>query len=295
MTNIDYPSGSTGAGASAAPARTTTSGTDRAGAVHQPRVNGQPAEPAAACSRWCSSPTPSRWRSWSRPPSRRRFTSGWAADHGREGHGRRGGRDPHGHGLVRHQGTPGVAGRPVQDDIVNALSRRSARVPRTCGRRRRSATQAPSTASTTSRCSRVRPRSRFTSCTYQAGRRSADRRHAAADHTHVRLEGGDRVRGIRVVLVDVRHPHDHRVRAGGLLHPRSPDPVSGETPTGFDPRLSAVDFSFKWLSDPLRLPAQQCLASRRRHIPGQGLLAKDYDSFRQLMLDRLATTLSDWI
>ncbi|MGH3508187.1 MAG: putative baseplate assembly protein [Nocardioidaceae bacterium] len=119
------------------------------------------------------------------------------------------------------------------------------------------------------------------------------------DHTHVRIEGGDRVRGIRVVslstsadilTITVSGPGDFSTYCLRLV-----DPVSGETPTGFDPRLSAVDFSFK-AGCPIRFDCLPSDASPAAVDTSQvrDYLAKDYDSFRQLMLDRLATTLPDW-
>jgi hypothetical protein len=66
--------------------------------------------------------------------------------------------------------------------------------------------------------------------------------------------------------------------------------------TGFDPLLAAVDFSFKvnCLTD------FDCRETRRPCPPASfpepdlNYLAKDFNSFRQLMLDRLSVTLPDW-
>ena len=73
------------------------------------------------------------------------------------------------------------------------------------------------------------------------------------------------------------------------------DPATGNAPTGFDPRLAEVAFSFKAAcptdldcDPPLLCPPEV------RVEPIIDYLAKDYDSFRRLMLDRLATTLPDW-
>jgi hypothetical protein len=72
---------------------------------------------------------------------------------------------------------------------------------------------------------------------------------------------------------------------------------AGETAPldGFDPRLSAVDFSFK-----VECPSDfDCLADT--YCPPPDLseptidyLAKDYTSFRQLMLDRMSTIVPNW-
>ncbi|GAA4697136.1 putative baseplate assembly protein [Phytohabitans rumicis] len=120
---------------------------------------------------------------------------------------------------------------------------------------------------------------------------------------HVTVEGGVRRRGIavtavsaagRVLTVDVSQEGDfstYTLRLRGTDPDRPDDP-----PQGFDPRLSAVDFSFKAGCDnefdcptpPAPPPAPLAPA------PDIDYLAKDYDSLRRLMLDRLATTLPGW-
>ena len=119
------------------------------------------------------------------------------------------------------------------------------------------------------------------------------------DKTHVVVEGGDRVRGIRalststtdeVLTVTVTGPGDFSTYRLRLV-----DPVTEQTPAGFDPRLSSIEFSFK-AGCPIRFdcaPRDACPPP----VPTsavQDYLAKDYASFRRLMLDRLATTLPDW-
>ena len=69
------------------------------------------------------------------------------------------------------------------------------------------------------------------------------------------------------------------------------DPVTGATPLGFDPQLSET-FSFK-AGCPIRFdcrPQVTCPPSAASSSVTD-YLAKDFDSFRQLMLDRLATTI----
>ncbi len=116
---------------------------------------------------------------------------------------------------------------------------------------------------------------------------------------HVLIEGGDRVRGIRalssstadrVLTVAVSGPGDFSTYRLRLV-----DPVTGRVPLGFDPQLSGVDFSFK-AGCPIRFdcrPRDECPPPARAP-EGRDHLAKDFDSFRQLMLDRLATTIPDW-
>jgi hypothetical protein len=117
--------------------------------------------------------------------------------------------------------------------------------------------------------------------------------------THLVVDGGDRVRGLRaqststsgdVLTVTVSGPGDFSTYTLRLA-----DPVTGEPPAGFDPRLSAVDFSFK-AGCPIRFdcaPREAC-PPEVDSSQVRDYLAKDYDSFRRLMLDRLATTLPDW-
>ncbi len=119
------------------------------------------------------------------------------------------------------------------------------------------------------------------------------------NRTHLVIEGGDRVRDIRVrstatsgtvLTVVVSGPGDFSTYRLRLV-----DPVSGGTPSGFDPRTSQIDFSFK-AGCPIRFdcaPAADC-PPEPETSQVRDYLAKDYDSFRQLMLDRMATTIPDW-
>ncbi len=120
---------------------------------------------------------------------------------------------------------------------------------------------------------------------------------------NVRIEGGDRIRDIRVVAASP-DPADPRVLVVAVDRPgdfstytlrlvRSADDPT--RPAGFDPLLAAVDFSFKVACEdefdcrPERLCPQEPPAR-----PEINYLAKDYASFRRLMLDRLAARLPDW-
>lgn len=68
-----------------------------------------------------------------------------------------------------------------------------------------------------------------------------------------------------------------------------------EPPAGFDPRLSAIEFSFK-----VECPSDfDCAEQRfcplpRPHAPNIDYLAKDYAGFRRLMLDRLSLLAPEW-
>jgi uncharacterized phage protein gp47/JayE len=72
-------------------------------------------------------------------------------------------------------------------------------------------------------------------------------------------------------------------------------PGSALEPAGFDPLLSRVEFSFKveCPSDFDCGPACDC-EGERRPAPTIDYLAKDYDGFRRLMLDRLSLLAPDW-
>jgi len=77
----------------------------------------------------------------------------------------------------------------------------------------------------------------------------------------------------------------HLVASAGAIAP----------PANTDPLLARVDFSFKveCPSDFDCEPADGC-ATLPREAPRINYLAKDYRSFRRLMLDRMAQTLPDW-
>lgn len=68
-----------------------------------------------------------------------------------------------------------------------------------------------------------------------------------------------------------------------------------EPPGGFDPILSSVDFSFK-VNCPNDFDCQPVHACPPPNVtpPEINYLAKDYASFRQLMLDRMALLAPDW-
>jgi hypothetical protein len=117
---------------------------------------------------------------------------------------------------------------------------------------------------------------------------------------NVVISGGTRVRGIRVVrlqkaaevlTVTVDRPGDfspYELRLVG-------SGAAGGTPGGFDPRLDAVTFSFKAACDThLDCATADDCPPEVLPEPQLDYLAKDYDSFRGLMLDRLATTLPAW-
>ncbi len=132
------------------------------------------------------------------------------------------------------------------------------------------------------------------------------------DETNIRIEGGDRIRNIKVTSVRTGAP-----TSPPLSPPADPhilvvevsargdfstytlrlvkDPNKTDPPDGFDPILSSVEFSFK-----VACPTDfDCKTARvcppeAADQPEINYLAKDYASFRQLMLDRMALLAPQW-
>ena len=118
---------------------------------------------------------------------------------------------------------------------------------------------------------------------------------------NVLIEGGTRVRGIRVLslvwsgstlTVEVDRPGDFSVYRLRIARP------DGTPLSDIDERLAHVDFSFK-----IECPAEfDCDRHRGCAVPDaddDGLpeidyLARDYQGFRRLMLDRLSVLSPDW-
>jgi hypothetical protein len=120
----------------------------------------------------------------------------------------------------------------------------------------------------------------------------------------VRIEGGERIRDIAVDAVYATHDDDVLAirldRAGDfstytLRLVADPDsPGSSDRLATIDPALSAIEFSFKIdCSDDLDCAPRPCPPERPSE-PEVDYLARDYGSFRQLMLDRIATLAPDW-
>jgi len=114
------------------------------------------------------------------------------------------------------------------------------------------------------------------------------------------VQGGTRIRDVNVtgvslvgnvatVAVDKRgdfSTYTLRVVAG---------PANDDPPAGFDGRLSAVDFSFKVQcpSDFDCRPESEC-GEPADEDAAIDYLAKDYATFRRLMLDRMTVTMPNW-
>jgi hypothetical protein len=140
---------------------------------------------------------------------------------------------------------------------------------------------------------------------------------------NIRIEGGRRIRDIHAVTVKIDRAEDPELddclrvmldRRGDFsiyrlcliekVAPATPDArtayANGDEPTyrpltGFDPRYACLDFSFKvdCPSDLDCKSAPDC-PSEPQPAPEINYLAKDYASFRQLILDRLALTMPEW-
>src|SRR5260370_4987528 len=123
--------------------------------------------------------------------------------------------------------------------------------------------------------------------------------------------GGRRIGGVQMKVVSVERQPDPtlddyvevRVNKAGdfsnytirLVKTIDGRPTSEPMP-GFDPRYDQVSFSFK-ASCPTDLDCKQPCACPppQRTQPDIDYLAKDYESFRDLILDRLALIMPEWI
>ena len=117
---------------------------------------------------------------------------------------------------------------------------------------------------------------------------------------NVLITGGTRVRDIRVesvtasaekLTIQVNARGDFSFYTLEIVN----SPQNRTAPAGFDPQLAKVDFSFK-AGCPSEFDCQQvreCPAERRIE-PEIDYLAKDYASFRRLMLDRMSAITPDW-
>lgn len=119
---------------------------------------------------------------------------------------------------------------------------------------------------------------------------------------NVRIEGGTRVSGIRVTAVQagaVPHSLALTLDAAGDYSPYRLavrlGAANDAVPPFIDPMLAAVDFTFK-AECPSAFDCAVSDAPSEARSLGTPIdyLAKDYDSFRQLILDRVAVSLPDW-
>jgi hypothetical protein len=122
----------------------------------------------------------------------------------------------------------------------------------------------------------------------------------ALSKNNLRIEGGVRIKDLKVVdvtsngrvlTVTADRAGDFSTYTLRLVQA----PNSAEPPPGFDPQLSAIPFSFK-VDCPSEFdcaPEQDC-PPQRLPEPEIDYLAKDYASFRRLMLDRMSALMPQW-
>jgi hypothetical protein len=132
---------------------------------------------------------------------------------------------------------------------------------------------------------------------------------------NVRIQGGRRIRGIEAIEVEIDLANDPELdnclritldRFGDFStyrlclveptpNPEEPGAKAYRPLSGLDPRYACLDFSFKvdCPSDLDCRPGETC-PPEALPAPEINYLAKDYASFRQLILDRLALTMPDW-
>jgi hypothetical protein len=132
----------------------------------------------------------------------------------------------------------------------------------------------------------------------------------AAAMAHIVIRGGRRVTGIRVIDIDPDEaPSKYEESCLGIeldkegdwsayticfVETRDGQPTDAPL-RSLDPRYACLDFTFK-----IDCPAEvdcattdECLPEERL-APAISYLAKDYATFRQLILDRLALTMPEW-
>lgn len=120
---------------------------------------------------------------------------------------------------------------------------------------------------------------------------------------NLRIEGGERIRDVavtstvvdasdqHVLEVKVNHPGDFSFYTLRLVQ----DPLHSQPPAGFDPPLSAIEFSFKVeCSTDFDCQVERICPPDPQPQPEVNYLAKDYASFRRLMLDRMALLMPQW-
>ena len=138
--------------------------------------------------------------------------------------------------------------------------------------------------------------------------------------TNIRIEGGERIKNIEVVDATIGLPASP---PSSPLSPLSPpfedlqkllvvrvkeagdfsqytlrlitDKKNSDPPNGFDPVLSSIPFSFKVLCANDFDCKPECDCQEEPVVqPEINYLARDYASFRQLILDRMSVTMPQW-
>lgn len=116
------------------------------------------------------------------------------------------------------------------------------------------------------------------------------------------IHGGERITGIHIdtvavgsepsiLQIDVDMAGDFSIYTLCLVVSES----DSEVPSGIDPQLASVDFSFKVeCPSDFDCPPPRVCPPEIKTKPPINYLAKDYASFRRLMLDRMALTTPEW-
>ena len=120
---------------------------------------------------------------------------------------------------------------------------------------------------------------------------------------NVRIEGGERIVNLQVLkvggggdaahvlCVEVDQPGDFSTYTLRLVAGRDVD----DAPEGIDPQLASIDFSFKVeCPSPFDCAPRHSCPPQPQPLPDIDYLAKDYASFRRVMLDRLALAVPQW-
>jgi|AraplaMF_Col_mMF_1032025.scaffolds.fasta_scaffold00035_119 hypothetical protein len=121
---------------------------------------------------------------------------------------------------------------------------------------------------------------------------------------NIRIEGGERIRDIEVTAVTMAPGGQANVvevevdRAGDFSFYRlslATSLVDPNPPPEFDAQLAGIDFSFK-AECPTSFDCQPrwICPCPPEDLPPIDYLARDYESFRRTMLDRMATTIPAW-
>jgi len=128
---------------------------------------------------------------------------------------------------------------------------------------------------------------------------------------NVSLSGGRRVRDVQVtgfeivktddpeqddqLIVKVNKPGDYSTYTLCLVELDENGHQTDQPFSGFDPRYYCLDFSFKaGCASDLDCKTPEICPPELQPEPEINYLAKDYASFRQLLLDRLALTMPEW-
>jgi hypothetical protein len=123
---------------------------------------------------------------------------------------------------------------------------------------------------------------------------------------NIRITGGRRITDVKAVKVEVDSAHDPELddclritlNEFGDFSTYTlciVDPKTGKPLAGLDPRYSCLDFTFK-IDCPTDLDCKPDCGCPPDVLtePDINYLAKDYASFRQIILDRLALIMPDW-